>query len=235
MNDLVAQQTASVLSVIEKIASNPDADIDKLQKMMDMQERIMDKNAEAAFNQAMVSALSEIPSFEEDTQGHNFKYASFESINKEVKPILAKHGLFVNFTTNFQDGGVMVTAIITHKDGHREQSTGLYPFDKSGSKNDIQAVGSAISYGKRYQQNALLNITTHGEDDDGFASQKKIDSNQINELNRGLLLCKETYHGVCEYIGVSKLSEIPTDKYSEAHQFISNIIASQKHGGQSSE
>jgi len=224
MNNLVTQQSDSVLAVISKAATSKDIDIDKMQALLDMQERIMDKGAESAFNQAMVKALSEIPSFEEGTQGHNFKYASFESINKIVKPILAKRGLFVNFTTNFVDGGVQVTAIITHEDGHREQSTGLYPFDKTGSKNDIQAVGSAISYGKRYQQNALLNITTHGEDDDGFASQKKVDAEQIKMLNKGLLSGDLRSGALCEYMEVSKLSEIPAERYSGAVQFIQNMI-----------
>ena len=223
-NDLMTQQAASVMTVIEKAVSNPDIDVNKMQQLLDMQERIMDKNAESAFNQAMVLALSEIPSFEEGQQGHNFKYATFESINKVVKPILAGHGLFVNFTTNFVEGGVQVTAIITHKDGHREQSTGLYPFDKSGSKNDIQAVGSAISYGKRYQQNALLNITTFAEDDDGFASQKKVDLEQIKMLNKGLLSGDLRSDELCKYMDVSKLSDIPAERYAEAIQFIQNLI-----------
>ena len=224
-NELATQQDA-LLTVIERVASNPEADVTKLEKMLDLQERIMDKGAESAFNQSMVSAMSEIPSFEESTTGHNFKYAPFEQINKTVKPILAKHGLFVNFSTNFQDGGVYVTAIVTHKDGHREQSTGLFPFDKSGSKNDIQAVGSAISYGKRYMQNALLNITTHGEDDDGFASQQKIGKEEIAQLNKGLIQIDQRSGGLCKYLEVEKLSDIPMDKYSEAIQFIKNIIES---------
>ncbi len=226
-NDLATQQAASILTVIEKVAQNPEVDVEKLQQMLDMQERIMDKNAEAAFNQAMVKAMSEIPSFAETTNGHKFKYATFESINAVVKPILAKHGLFMSFTTDFKEGGVMVTAVITHKDGHAKQSTGLYPFDTSGSKNDIQAVGSSISYGKRYQQNALLNITTHGEDDDGFASQQKIGKDEIAQLNKGLIQIDQRSDGLCKYIEVDKLSDIPMDKYSEAVQFIKNIIGTQ--------
>lgn len=226
-NDLATAES-SLIAVIGKAATDQGVDVEKMQAMLGMQERIMDKSAESSFNQSMVAALSEIPSFEESTAGHNFKYAPFEQINKIVKPILAKHGLFVNFTTNFQDGGVYVTAIVTHKDGHREQSTGLFPFDKSGSKNDIQAVGSAISYGKRYMQNALLNITTHGEDDDGFASQKKVDAGQIKELNRGLIKADAKSSGLCEYLKVEKLSDISADDYSTAIQFIQNLIGAKK-------
>jgi hypothetical protein len=228
-NDLQVQQASSVMSVIEKAVANPEIDIEKMQQLLDLQERIMDKGAEASFNQAMVMALAEIPSFEQNTSGHKFMYASFESINHVVKPILAKHGLFMNFTTNFpNEGGVMVTAVITHKDGHAKQTTGLFPFDTSGSKNDIQAVGSAISYGKRYMQSSLLNITTHSEDDDGFASQKKVGTNEIANLTKGLVKAGQGDAGLCTYLEVAKLSEIPMDKYAEAVQFIKNIVEAKK-------
>jgi len=227
--DLQLQAASSVMSVIEKAVSNPEIDIEKMQQLFDLQERIMDKSAEQAFNQAMVAALAAIPSFEQNTAGHKFMYASFESINHVVKPILAEHDLFMNFTTSFSgEGGVMVTAVITHKDGHAKQTTGMFPFDTSGSKNDIQAVGSAISYGKRYMQNSLLNITTHSEDDDGFASQKKIGAGEIAHLNKGLIQVEQGTEGLCKYLEVDKLSDIPMDKYSEAVQYLKNIIEAAK-------
>ena len=42
----------------------------------------------------------------------------------------------------------------------------MLPLDTSGSKNGVQAVGSTVSYGKRYAICALLNIST-GDDTDG--------------------------------------------------------------------
>ena len=226
MNDLVKTDTQemAILQVIERVATSPDADIEKLEKMLDMQERIMDKQAEAEFNKAMVAAISEIPSFEESTAGHHFKYATFEQINKIVKPILASHDLFMTFTTNFKDNGVYVTAAITHRAGYSRQTTGLFPFDTSGSKNDIQAVGSAISYGKRYMQNALLNITTHGEDDDGFASQKGISLEQIDKVNRGIITADIKPEQLCEYMGIEKISEIKAIDFSKAVQYLHSII-----------
>jgi hypothetical protein len=54
-----------------------------------------------------------------------------------------------------------------HRGGHSEEATKFYPADTSGSKNAIQAIGSSISYGKRYTASALLNLTSRKEDDDG--------------------------------------------------------------------
>jgi hypothetical protein len=37
-------------TIMNNVATNPDIEMDKLQAVLDMQERIADKNAEAAFN-----------------------------------------------------------------------------------------------------------------------------------------------------------------------------------------
>lgn len=173
MNSLTTSAEKNISIIIEAAAMSNDLDIDKMSKLLDMQERILNKNAEISFNQAMAKALAEIPSFEESQAGYNFKYATFESINEVVKPILSRHGLFVTFKTTFIEGGVTVIAKVTHEQGATEETQGVFPFDKTGQKNNIQAVGSAISYGKRYMMNALLNISTHGEDDNAFKSQKQ--------------------------------------------------------------
>ena len=66
-----------------------------------------------------------------------------------------------------------ITAILSHREGHSEETTLTLDADKSGSKNAVQAVGSSISYGQRYAAVALLNITTRGMDDDGENASDK--------------------------------------------------------------
>ncbi|MNO71030.1 ERF superfamily protein [compost metagenome] len=85
-----------------------------------------------------------------------------------------------------------VTGILMHRAGHREQTTMLLPLDTSGSKNAVQALGSSVSYGKRYVLCALLNITTRGEDDDGNAAvppKKLVTPAQAQQLNALLAQC----------------------------------------------
>jgi len=216
----------SMIAIIEKAIINPDIDVEKMQALLDVQERIMDKHAHIEFNKSMVETIVEIPSFEKLTSGHNYKYATFEQINKVVKPILASHDLYVTFATDFQsDNYVMVTAEITHKDGFSKKTSMRFPFDSTGSKNEVQAVASAISYGKRYMQNALLNITTHGEDDDGFASERTIGDKEIARLNNGLDKSGVSLNKLCESMNVAKLSEIKVDNFSEAVNFLNSVIS----------
>ena len=73
-------------------------------------------------------------------------------------------------------------------------------------------------------QNALLNITTHGEDDDGFASQKGISLEQIDKVNRGIITADIKPEQLCEYMGIEKISEIKAIDFSKAVQYLHSII-----------
>ena len=164
-------ESATILSVIQRAAADPQCDIEKMERLMAMHERMQDRQAGAAFNTAMAAMQSELPSIAERGTGHNnARYALLEDINDVVKPIMQRHGFAVSFKVEHHAGGINVTGILMHAAGHREQTTMLLPNDTSGSKNAVQAVGSAVSYGRRYVICALLNITTRGADDDGYAA-----------------------------------------------------------------
>ena len=118
----------------------------------------------------------------------------FEDINDIVKPIMQQFGFAVSFRVETVQAGMSVTGILMHRAGHREQTTMLLPLDSSGSKNAVQALGSSVSYGKRYVLCALLNITTRGEDDDGNAAvpqKKMVTPAQAKQLDAMLAQCMQ--------------------------------------------
>jgi hypothetical protein len=165
-------EVAAVMQMIERAAANPQVDVVKLEKLLDMQERIFEKNAEIAFNGAMAEMQAELPVVREngviEIPGRKAtRYAKFEDINEVVKPVLQRHGFAVSFRINSENNKVRVTGILAHRAGHREETSMELPVDTSGSKNPVQAVGSSVSYGKRYVMEALLNLTSRGQDDDG--------------------------------------------------------------------
>ncbi|QZI68707.1 ERF family protein [Pseudomonas protegens] len=170
-----AQPDSSILAVISRAATDPTCDIDKLERLMAMHERMQARDAEAEFNAAMAAMQSDIPSIAERgsivVNGQKRSdYATFEDINDVIKPIMQTHGFAITFKVENVPTGLSVTGILMHRAGHRESTTMLLPLDTSGSKNAVQAVGSSTSYGKRYVMSALLNLTTRGEDDDGHAA-----------------------------------------------------------------
>lgn len=169
---VASSETTAVLSVIERIAQNPDADIEKLERMLDMQERILNRNAMVAFNSAMAEMQSDIPTIEKSgaivvNGQERSRYARFEDIMRTVKPIMQRYGFAVSFRTATDAQAVTVTGVLMHREGHREETSMSLPVDGSGSKNSVQAIGSSTSYAKRYVLCALLNIATGDEDDDG--------------------------------------------------------------------
>jgi len=162
----------SILPMLERLATNPDVDVAKLERLIAMQERILAHNAKAAFDAAFAEMQGEIPVITEqgeiEVDGRvRSTYARNEDIQRIVKPILQKHGFALRFRHELTDGKLKVIGILSHRSGHSEQDEFITAADTSGKKNDIQALGSARSYGQRYTSIALLNIATCDEDDDG--------------------------------------------------------------------
>lgn len=164
-------QNANLVLMFERLATNPDVDVAKLERLIAMQERILAHNAEAAFNSAFAVMQAQIPTITEKGVTNNGKYAKLEDIVDVVRPILSLHGFSLGFRTEWPDKAtVRVIGILTHRDGHSRQSEFLSSADSSGNKNAIQGLGSAVSYGHRYTTKDLLNITSRGEDDNGQAT-----------------------------------------------------------------
>ncbi len=174
MNDIVKQEDrqSGLVTQIERIASDPNIDIAKLETLWSMQEKAQDRLAKMAYNTDMASMQSEMPIIPKNGKIEvnkvvRSKYVLFEDVIKAIQPFLDKYGFSVSFKTEFHDSGMQIHGVVSHSQGHEEQTTMMLPFDASGSKNAVQAIGSSVSYGKRYCLCMLLNIAASGEDLDG--------------------------------------------------------------------
>lgn len=211
---VVASDAASVMAVIARAASDPNTDPDKLERLLSLYERISARQAKAAYTAALAAVQQEIPpipergSIKNNSGGVQSKYALWEDINDIIKPILARHGFALSFRTGTQDQKIVVTGILSHKEGHSEETSIYLPADTSGSKNAVQAVGSSTSYGKRYTAQALLNMTSRGEDDDGVTANvgSRITEAQAIELRN---LCQSTDTPIPKFCAFMKVTAIP--------------------------
>lgn len=170
-------QGSDVMLVIERVASNPDADISKLERLIELKRTIDGDRARAEFYAAFAEMQGEIPEITEKGEIKveglvRSRFAKNEDIQKVVKPILQRHGFALSFRNEFlpELKAVKVIGILSHRSGHSERDEFIAAADTSGSKNAIQALGSTRSYGQRYTTIALLNIATR-EDDDGQRSE----------------------------------------------------------------
>jgi hypothetical protein len=166
----VVDNVSPMFAMIERAARDPSVDIDKLERLMQMKVDADAKQARADFDAAMAEMQPQLPSIgERGNAAGRYTYALWEDINAAIKPVLMAHGFALTFRTDFSNG-IKVTGVLSHRNGHREETSIALPADPSGNKNAVQAVASSVSYGKRYTAGALLNLTSHGEDDDAHAS-----------------------------------------------------------------
>lgn len=170
--------SASV-SMFERLALDPNVDVDKLERLIQMQERIMRHDAKAAFDGAFAKMQHEIPVIDEkgriEVKGAlRSTYAVLEDIHDAIKPVTARHGFAIRHRTEWpadKPGIIRIVGILSHEQGHSEETVFEAPMDRSDYRTDIQSMGSTVSYGRRYTTLDLLNISTRKADNDGQKRQ----------------------------------------------------------------
>lgn len=220
-----AESASAVIGIFERALANPDLDVEKAERMLAMQERIMDRQARMAFNDAMSAAQAEIEPVARDAYNSHTKsrYARLETISRAVTPIITKNGFAMSFGTadSPHEGHYRVTCEVTHCDGHSKQYHVDMPSETAGfkggaNKTATHAFGSAMSYGRRYLTLLIFNIAT--EDDDGQAAGrgKTITDEQCNEL---LALADEVGADkarFCKFFKIKAFPELPAEQFKEA-------------------
>ena len=176
MNDLTvvpdALPVASVtpMSMLQ-IAVQRGATMDELTKLMDLQERWEKTEARKAFVVALNAFKADPPEVLKTTKvafgNTKYTHASLEGASEIIGAALAKHAISHRWDVDQADGKIKVTCILTHALGHSESVTMEATPDTSGSKNSIQAIGSAVSYLQRYTLFTASGIAPKNADDDG--------------------------------------------------------------------
>jgi ERF superfamily len=189
---------STVLALIEKVALDPRAAGEKLERMMAMYERLKAKEAELAYNEAKGRILKKLARIKivkkrsvlyEVEKGkplkgtyEAFKYAPLEEIDKHLRPLLAKEDMDLSYSNEpREDGGILIRGRLKHlPSGHYEDSLMPAPMDTSGGKSDVQAVGSTNSFLRRYVACNIFNLVVVGDDDDGNGG--RVDEAQTNTI-----------------------------------------------------
>lgn len=146
---------------------------DTLEKLLALQERWEASQARSEFDEAIAAAKAEIrpviktqkASFD-TSKGHTeYAYEDLAAVADAVDPILTKHGLSYRYQSKVDGMMVSVTCILSHRRGHREETTLTAGNDTTGSKNAIQAVGSTVTYLQRYTLKLALGLAATKDSD----------------------------------------------------------------------
>lgn len=208
-----------LVSMIERMALDPAISPERVEQAFRFYQTVQADTARRSYHAAFAQMQPELPSIERKGTAHNAKkYARYEDISDAIMPVLRKHGFGLSFRLEEAQGKVIVTCIISHKDGHSETTTHPFPYDATGNKNAIQAIGSATSYGKRYTLSALLGLATRDEDDDGNAAGagELISEDQFNEL---AALIRDTKTDLQKFLALGNLqglSDMPARDFERA-------------------
>lgn len=220
-----APSTANFLDVITTAMRDPTLDPAKLNGLIDVQERLMNKQAEINFNADFHKLQIDLPRITKDAKIiHKGKliatYAKYEAIDEVIRPLLIRHNFSLRFNTEPTGGKIIVTGTLSHRDGHSITDKIPLDIEGGGAKNSVQGVGSTIAYGKRYLVGMMLNLIFEGEDDDGAsAGRVAMPEQQIAELKDMLIAGKATPQETktfLEYMDVESIDEISATDYEKA-------------------
>jgi hypothetical protein len=165
-----------------QLARDKTIDADRLEKLIHLQERIMDRNAKMAFNAAFTAMSDQLPVIKRNgriTDKHGnlrSRYSKYEDIQRVCKPVLKAHGFAIRHRTEWptdKPGTIRVVGILAHLEGHSEESAFEAPPDKNDYRTAIQDEGSTVSYGRRYTTIDVLNLEQEGVDNDGQGTENR--------------------------------------------------------------
>ena len=232
-----ASDMAAMMAMIERMMIDPAFDRERANQAFDFYQRVDAERrraesdlAKREFVAAFVEAQREMEPIAKDANNPQTKsrYASYDALDRALRPIYTKHGFSVSFDVG--EGApvdhVRVLCFVAHKGGHEKTYHLDMPADGKGAKGgDVMtkthAMGSALTYGKRYLHGNVWNVAPTEKDDDGNAAGAKeedglITSAQIDEL---IALADEVGADkarFCKFYGIDSLADIRQSQFEKA-------------------
>lgn len=125
---------------------------------------------------ALAKAQGEIENAEKDVKGNYGKYATLASTWNAIRGALAKNEIAIFQRPLTIDGKLIMCTMLMHSSGEFLDDSELEMiYDKSGGRiSPMQAMGSAVTYARRYTLQAALGVAP-ADDDDGEGAGKPQD------------------------------------------------------------
>jgi hypothetical protein len=226
-----AQDLTPMAMIGQAIAKG--ASIETLERLMTLQERWEAGEARREFDVAMAAARAEIKpvlkkrhvNYPSSRGGPptDYFYEDLAAVADEVDPIFAKHGLSYRFRSEQSGTAVTVTCIMSHRRGHREETSLSAGYDNSGSKNPVQAIGSTVTYLQRYTLKLGAGLAAARDDDgrsasngDANAVSTRIDEVQYRTIKDLIEKADTTEELLLGYLKAGSLESINQGQFKQA-------------------
>lgn len=221
----VQYEERSILAIIDRAARDPSTDIEKMERLLQMHERISTRQAEAAFNAAMAECQSEILPVIKDAKNDqtNSMYARLETVIAAIAPVYTRHGFALSYGTDACPiaDHIRVTCLVSHRSGFARSYHADVPFDLAGAKGNVNktkthAYGSTIAYGRRYLVLMIFNVPVKGEDKDGNQAGAVITEDQAKTLEALITEVGAHRPHFYKYMGIEALAGLRATDYDKA-------------------
>lgn len=154
--------------------------IETLRELMQLKKEWEADEARKAFVAAMAAFKANPPEIVKDKHVEyttskgttSYDHATLGRLCTAIIKGLAEHSISHRWETAQQENRIKVTCVLTHSQGHSESVSLHSESDNSGGKNNIQAIGSAVTYLQRYTLLAATGLAALDQDDDGDAAGK---------------------------------------------------------------
>lgn len=234
MNEIISQpqalapsedrvSTMSLHNFLELAVRDKDIDVAKLDALLRMQWEIAADGARIEFARALAQVQASVPRVRKNGRvelggGKGYDFAKWEDMDRVLRPVLEREGFSLSFDmAERQGGGAVVTATVEHVGGHKRTASIPLPLDSGAGRNNLQAMGSTLSYAKRYLAEMLFNIVREGQDDDGVTGGVEyIDAEQVKKISALLLDTQADLDGFLHFMGAPRVEGIRKQDFSKA-------------------
>lgn len=210
----------TVQSALLKIVERPDIDPDRLEKFLDLQIKMEERQASQQFGEALAGFQGDCPiipkskkvSFTASSgKKTEYDYAPIDEIVHIIKPLMQKWGLSYSFNIISHDEKKHeILTKIRHKSGYEDVTSFFFdPLHNDTRMNTSQRAKAAVTFAKRSALENALGIVTAGQDEDAY---RLIDSpateDDVSEIKRLIKTTKSDEKQVLQYLGIDDFSEM---------------------------
>lgn len=228
MNELATTEQSPLDKLAKMDLSSIDPD--KLEKLLEVQERWEGNEAKKAYAKAMAECQAEVPNVIHAANRNNqtnSNYAKYDAVVRAIKPIYVRHGFTVSFGESpcDREGFILVVATVRHSSGHAETFQRFAPIDNLGPKGNptktmLHGCESSMKYMQRKLLESIFGASEGDEvaDDDGQAAgaPEPVDQQTGDEIAALLEQVEEIDPGskkrLLDWVGVNTPYDIPSRK-----------------------
>lgn len=222
-------ENPTTMDIIAMASRDPSVDVAKMRELLAMKREEDQLEAKLAFERAMTrlqDAVEVVVKDKVNKETHS-KFASYQALDAMIRPLYLEHGFNITFDTEESTAQDMVVVVcdVTHKKGYTRRYRVPLPADGKGAKGGgvmtrVHAVGSALTYGKRYLLGLIFNIVI-GDDDGNAAGKTVVDTaeiisaDQVEALMARIVEVGAPIKDVCLKLGVERVQDCPVGLFDK--------------------